>query len=163
MSKRLEAIEDLRNNYPSSDMVPISELVNTLHQQYSRFDTTFLFIDALDECEKVEELLHVIKILSRTIGTSVDVRLMCFGRDEGAIKRTLESSGFSSRPLEYTTVVQDIEAYVRETLNNDASGKFQVFHNSPEGLRRDVSNTLVQQSEGMYVKTGMIPFRQTLY
>ncbi|KAH7242791.1 hypothetical protein BKA59DRAFT_530668 [Fusarium tricinctum] len=150
MSTTLDVIEELRSNYPTSDMVPVSELVNILHQQYSSFDTAFLFIDALDECEKVDELLNVIRNLSRNIGTWVDVRFMCFGRDEGAIKRTLESSGFSSRPWEYTTVVQDIEAYVRETINNDASGKFQVFHNSPEGLRRDVSNTLVQQSEGMF-------------
>lgn len=149
----LQSIEELRSNHPASDMVPVSKLVNILHQEYSRFDTTFLFIDALDECENVNELLHVIGILSRTVGRWVDVRFMCFGRDEGAIKRTLESSGFSSRPLEHTTVVQDIEAYVRETINNDASGKFQVFHNCSEGLRRDVSNTLVQQSEGMYVET----------
>jgi hypothetical protein len=152
-----EAVEELRSNYPMSDMVPISELTSILQQQYSRFNTVFLFIDALDECEKVDELLNIIRNLSRTVGSWVDVRFMCFSRDEGAIKRTLESSGFSIRPLEYTTVVHDIEVYVRETINNNASGKFQVFNNSPEGLRGDVSNTLVQQSEGMYVKALMYP------
>jgi hypothetical protein len=138
-------------------MVPVSELTSILQRQYSRFQTTFLFIDALDECEKVDQLLQVISNLSRAVGSWVDVRFMCFSRDEGAIKRTLESSGFFTRPLEYTAVVRDIEVYVRETINNDASGKFQVFNNSPVGLRRDVSSALVQQSEGMYVKVLMYP------
>lgn len=162
MSSSPEAIEELRNNYPASDTVPVSELTRVLHQQYSRFDTTFLFIDALDECEKVNELLQVISNLSRTVGPLVDVRFMCFSRDEGAIKRILESSGFSSRPLQSTTVVQDIEAYVKETLHNDSSGMFEVLQSSPEGLRRDVPNTLVQRSEGMYVKPHRAQFIPTL-
>ncbi|KAF9771029.1 hypothetical protein IL306_011352 [Fusarium sp. DS 682] len=144
-----EAIEKLRSNYPAPNLAPVSELAEILKQQYSIFDTTFLFIDALDECDKVDELLHVLTDMSRNTGSSADVRFMCFSRDQGAIKRALESSGFLTRPLEQSVVVQDIATYVRETLRDNASGKFRVFQNSPKELREDVLNMLVRKSEGM--------------
>ncbi|KAL6920980.1 hypothetical protein FSST1_005006 [Fusarium sambucinum] len=145
-----EAIERLRSKYPTADLVPVSELTSILQQEYSNFDSVFLFIDALDECEKVDQLLSVLKNLTRNTGPWADVRFMCFSRDESGIKQSLEPSGFSVQLLEYATVVQDIELFVTETMRNDTNGKFRVFRDSPERLRSDVITTLVQKSGGMF-------------
>lgn len=153
-----EAIERLRSKYPTADMVPVSELTGILQQEYSTFDTVFLFIDALDECEKLDELLNVLKTMTRNVGQWADIRCMCFSRDESGIKQSLEPSGFTIQPLEYAAVVQDIEVYVTEIMRNDANGNFKVFHGSSEGLRSDVITALVQKSGGMYV-----PLWRSLY
>ncbi|KAK6723638.1 hypothetical protein SNK04_002485 [Fusarium graminearum] len=145
-----EAIERLRSKYPTADMVPVSELTGILQQEYSTFDTVFLFIDALDECEKLDELLNVLKTMTRNVGQWADIRCMCFSRDESGIKQSLEPSGFTIQPLEYAAVVQDIEVYVTEIMRNDANGNFKVFHGSSEGLRSDVITALVQKSGGMF-------------
>ncbi|RGP77971.1 multiple ankyrin repeats single kh domain [Fusarium longipes] len=144
-----EEVEKLRSKHQAVDLVPVPELMSTLKQVFSTFDAVFLLVDALDECEKVDELLRLLQDLTRNVESLTDVRFMCSSRDESGIKQSLEPCGFTVQPLECAAVVQDIEVYVAETIRNDTNGKFRVFRGSSEGLRGDVITSLVDRSEGL--------------
>jgi hypothetical protein len=125
----------------------ISDLTTALSTLPAYFESTYIIIDALDECPRGEarnELLEQLNILSGTHG----VNLLVTTRLEQDIKNAiLPLKGLVTIPLQSSEVDADIELYVDKQLVQDPK-----LRKWPDSVKKTIQESLVAKSQGMYVQ-----------
>jgi hypothetical protein len=138
----------LPTRFTASHLIPISELVSLLLRVLELFDTNFIFLDALDECENQDEIFVVLEGLVRGRSAHIRFRLICSSRDELDIKRRFDPYNFHREIVSPTAVDNDIAIYAKGLMEEDARGRYKK-------LRQSTKDRIVQDMKskagGMYV------------
>jgi hypothetical protein len=141
-------VKDLRMRYPIRNSVPIKELVSLLLEICNDFDRVIVLVDALDECEDVQELYDALKGLVSQKRQNKTIQILVSSRDEIAIQQALLSISFERYPPSLMSVHNDLELYIREQVLVDPTRRFTRF---PDSLKAEIVESLCSQSQGMYV------------
>lgn len=99
-------------------------------------------IDALDECEQVEEVLQWIEALLENKNDRL--HLLVSSRQDHHFQRELECLASSTLNLGQQTFEKDIEIYIQERLSTDPRTK-----KWPADVRDDIKQSLLNNAEGL--------------
>lgn len=123
------------------------QLLSSLMTVVEVLPTTFIVIDALDECSAREDLFAALERLSN--GGSRSLRVILTSRRETDIEDALESLvPYSTRTcLETSLVDKDIQTFVHERLTQDKS--FRRWQKDVE-LQAEIEAAIESRAGGMY-------------
>ena len=128
MIKRLEkpAIEELLSAF-------LAEVLST--------DTTFLIIDGLDECPKMERRIFIDDILPSII--TANVKLLITSRKEPDIEKGLKDTAVTIS-IQNAVVDADIKIHVDNVIAND-----KILSAMNQKIQQEISTGIVSGSRGM--------------
>ena len=120
----------------------IEELEDILFQVLKIFDTTYILLDALDECIDREDLLNFIKSL---LGWKInDLHVLTTSRKENDIAMSFESLVTCQLCVQSALVDADIRIHVVDRLSNDPKLK-----KWPVNVQKEIEDALVKGANGM--------------
>lgn len=121
-------------------------LLETLHQVTIIFKTTFMILDALDECEERPELMADIKQLVGWKDTNL--RILATSRREKDIEHSILplTKDENRICIQSALVNAEIRAYVHDQLRTNT--KLQRWQKEPK-VRTEIEDTLVKKANGM--------------
>ena len=122
----------------------LDDLQNTLQRILGGFSSTFIILDALDECTEREKTLNWIQTLILQKDINQELHLIATSRPEYEIEDKLMSYHYLDLVEESTN--QDLVAYLNYKLQNDSD--LQKW--DPEA-REQIKLRLMEQADGMYV------------
>ncbi|OAL01772.1 hypothetical protein IQ06DRAFT_368197, partial [Phaeosphaeriaceae sp. SRC1lsM3a] len=139
---------DLFTNCMRRRTHPSTETLLELFQQSTKgFLQAYLIVDALDECSQRVELMQALTTIS--LWRSQNIHIIVTSRLERDIEMSMMKflDEHARVVLDSAVVDEDIRRYVRQRLSDDQSlKKWREDH----GLRREIENTLIQGSQGMF-------------
>ncbi|KAF8328492.1 ankyrin repeat-containing domain protein [Amanita rubescens] len=119
------------------------DLYEVLKSYLSGFQDVYLFIDALDECANVEEVLELVKIIN---GWSIrSCHLLVTSRKELPIVNSLRQAMPTEVDLTFMQVNQDIEQYIEHMLSNATELKTW-----KDNCKELIKVTLMEKGKGMF-------------
>lgn len=136
--------ERLYNSHSRGSTKPsIGELKITIRHMFDACSSTYLFIDALDECEDRADLLE---FLEECRGwNQANVHVFATSRRETEIEDSLSVVATETIPLEDSVVDGDIQAYVQHQLRHDTKlSRWQA------DVRKEIETALVTKACGMF-------------
>lgn len=139
---------ELPARFTASHLVPISVLVSLLLRVLELFDTNFIFLDALDECDNQDEIFSVLEELVGGPSAGIRFRLICSSRDELDIKRRFDPYNFHREVLSPTAVDNDIAIYAKGLMEEDARGRYKKLRQSTKDR---IVHDMKAKAGGMYV------------
>jgi len=96
---------------------PLADLLTVLSEMITGFGTTYVVVDALDECAELEELL---KILYEIQGWAIDhLHLIVTSRYLPDIDRSISGLATDTLYIQESAVQEDISLYITERLKID--------------------------------------------
>ncbi|KAL1618341.1 hypothetical protein SLS54_007318 [Diplodia seriata] len=116
-----------------------SDWVELVQDLSAIFDTTTIVIDGLDEC--LEDRGNIVRDLA-TLSLRGSIKVLFTSREELDIKEAL--SGFESLPIAADRA--DVRLYVAANLDS----RFKRMISKDPTLRKDILESLVDRSEGMF-------------
>lgn len=120
----------------------IEEMKPILLQMLKSFNSTYILLDALDECKDREELLEFLEAL---MGWNIDsLHLLTTSRKENDISTSLEPLVTRQLCIESGLINADIRVHVLERLSNDPKLK-----KWPVDIRMEIEDTLMRDANGM--------------
>ena len=122
----------------------LDDLQNTLQRILGGFSSTFIILDALDECTEREKTLNWIQTLILQKDINQELHLIATSRPEYEIEDKLMSYHYLDLVEESTN--QDLVAYLNYKLQNDSD--LQKW--DPEA-QEEIKLRLMEQADGMYV------------
>jgi len=142
-----QALESLFSSKMNGDEQPTAdELLTTLRQIVQEFDETFIILDALDECEKRQELLASIETIVEWKIEKLHI-LVTSRREkdiEEGLKPLISDQGMIC--IHSARVNDDIRAYVHERLQTD--GTLKRWQKMPQA-QQEIEKTLMDKADGM--------------
>lgn len=141
------SISELFRNCKNGTTKPcISDLMAALTTLPAQFKSTYIVIDAIDECPRGEARSELLKQLNALRGVQ-GVNLLITSRSEQDIKDALLSQkGLCAIPLHSREVDMDIELFVDSQLVQDAK-----LRKWPDSVKSTIRETLAAKSQGMYL------------
>ena len=122
----------------------LGDLKNTLHRILDNFSSSFIILDALDECTEREKLLNWIQTVVLEKDINLGVHLIVTSRPEQEIEDKFKSYHYLDLVEESEN--HDLVAYLDYQLQNDSDLK---KWNSD--TQEQIKLTLMKQADGMYV------------
>lgn len=120
----------------------VEELTTLLHQMLKGFNSTYILLDALDECTVREHLLEFIEVL---MGWKIsNLHVLATSRKEYDITKSIEPLITGQRCIQGTLVDADIRAYILERLANDAR-----LEKWPVDAQKEIEDALIRGADGM--------------
>ena len=119
----------------------LDDLQNTLHTILDGFSSTFIILDALDECAEREKLLNWIQTFNPE---NLGLHLIVTSRPEQEIEDKLKSYHYLDLVEEFEN--HDLVVYLDYQLKNDSDLQKWNFDTQEE-----IKLTLMKQADGMYV------------
>ena len=120
----------------------IEDLTTLLCQLLRYFKSTYILLDALDECTDRESLLEFLEAL---VGWNIHgLHLLATSRKEKDITTSLEPLVTYQLCIQSALVDADIRVHVLERLSSDPKLK-----RWPADVQDEIENTLVKGAEGM--------------
>lgn len=120
----------------------VQELTTLLHQMLKHFNSTFILLDALDECAGREHLFEFVEAL---MGWKIsNLHLLATSRKENDIATSLEPLITGQLCIQSALVDADIRVYVLERISNDPRLK-----RWPINLRKEIEDALTSRADGM--------------
>jgi hypothetical protein len=122
----------------------LDDLQNTLQRILSCFGSTFIILDALDECAEREKLLNWIEMFILKKCINLGVHLIVTSRPEQEIEDKF-------KPYDYVDLAEesenhDLVVYLDYQLqNSDLQKKWN------SDTQEQIKSTLIEQADGMYV------------
>ncbi|CAG8977987.1 hypothetical protein HYALB_00001869, partial [Hymenoscyphus albidus] len=137
-------LEKLFNEFQNTSFQPpLASLVQVLSQIITCFPKVYIIIDALDECEELDEILDILRVVQgwkenrlHTIVTS---------RDLVDIRNSLSQVVTDTLCVETSNIGQDISIYIAERLEVDS----RLVRWPPE-IRDMIRKTLMDKAHGMF-------------
>jgi len=122
----------------------LDDLQNILQRIIDGFSSTFIILDALDECTEREKLLNWIQTFILEKDINLGLHLIATSRPEQKIEDKF-------KPYHYLDLVEESEnhdllAYLDYQLQNDAD--LQKWNSE---IQERIKSTLTKQADGMYV------------
>lgn len=113
-----------------------------------RTETTFVVVDALDECSK-EERKSLVELLKRQLYLDCNVKIFLASRDESDLRGILMDS--ISYRINADDTATDITPFVTAKID-DLIQTRQILHgNVSPGLKKDLIETISGEADGMCV------------
>ena len=144
----LQLPESLQSAYSRSqngqNQPTIEDLTNLLGQLLKSFNSTYILLDALDECTDREDLLEFIKVL--TAWNIHGLHVLVTSRKEYDIATSLESLVTRQLCIQSALVNDDVRVHILDKLSNDPKLK-----KWPVNVQKEIEEALVRGSEGMQV------------
>ena len=122
----------------------LGDLQNTLGTILDGFSSTFIILDALDECTEREKLLNWIQTFILGRGKCLGVHLIVTSRPEQEIEDKFKFSNYLD--LVKASENHDLVAYLDYQLHNDSD--LQKWNSDTQ---EQIKLTLMKQADGMYV------------
>jgi len=122
----------------------LGDLQNTLQTILDGFSSTFIILDALDECTEREKLLNWIQTFILEKNENVGLHLIVTSRPEQEIEDKFKSSHYLD--LVKDSENHDLVAYLDYQLQNDSD--LQKWN--PD-TQKQIKLKLMEQADGMYV------------
>ena len=122
----------------------LDDLQNTFQRILDGFSSTFIILDALDECAEREKLLNWIQTFILWKDINLGLHLIVTSRPEQEIEDKFKSYHYLDLVEESEN--HDLQAYLDYQLQNDSDLK---KWNS--GIQDQIKLTLMKQADGMYV------------
>ena len=143
-----KVLVDLYDHHGNGHQEPtLSDLQNTLWAMLDGFSSTFIILDALDECTEREKLLNwiesvILENLEKDI--NLGLHLIVTSRPEHDIEDKFKS--YTCLDLVEESENHDLVAYLDYQLQNDS-----VFKKWKPDTQEEIKLTLIKQADGMYV------------
>ncbi|KAM0420452.1 hypothetical protein ACHAPT_011744 [Fusarium lateritium] len=140
MSAPAESLYDAQNGGLSEPS--LEELIEVCKAEAARTPTTYLLLDALDECPKSERT----KFLDHVLGTMLESELnvLITSRKEPDIASRLKDVALSVVSLEASQVDADVRTHVLRVINRHSS-----FKSMKPALRKEILDGIVSRAHGM--------------
>ena len=122
----------------------LDDLQNTLQGILGGFSSTFIILDALDECAEREKILNWIQTLILEKDVNLGLHLIATSRPEQEINDQFKSHDYIDLVKESGN--DDLMAYLDHQLENDS-----VLQKWKVDTREQIKSTLLQKADGMYV------------
>ena len=122
----------------------LGDLQNTLQRILDGFSSTFLVLDALDECTERGNLLNWIQTFILGKDINLGLHMIVTSRPEQEIEDKLKSCG--SIDLVEESENHGLVAYLDYQLQNDSD--LQKWNSE---IQEQIKLTLMKQADGMYV------------
>ena len=122
----------------------LDDLQNTLHRILDGFSSTFIILDALDECAEREKLLNWIQTFILGKDINLGLHLIVTSRPEQEIEDKFKSYHYLDLVEESEN--HDLTAYLDYQLQNDSDLK-----KWDSDTQEQIKLTLMKQADGMYV------------
>ena len=122
----------------------LDDLENTLQRILEGFSSTFIILDALDECTEREKLLNWIQTVILKKDINLGHHLIVTSRPEEEIEAKFKSCHYLDLVEESENC--DLVAYLDYQLQNDSD-----LHKWNPDTQKEIKLTLVKQANGMYV------------
>ena len=140
-----EVVMDLYTRCGKGHKEPtLDDLQHTLQRILYGFSSTFIILDALDECAEREKLLNWIKTVILEKDVNVGLHLMVTSRPEQDIKDKFKSHHHINLVKESGN--HDLIAYLDYQLQNNSD--LQKWNSD---IQEQIKLTLMKQADGMYV------------
>lgn len=118
------------------------EMTDVLRQMLNSFKTTYILLDALDECTDREDLLEFIETL---MGWNIDsLHVLTTSRKENDIAISLDILVTHQLCIQSALVDADIRVHILERLSNDTKLK-----KWPGDVQKEIENALMEGAKGM--------------
>lgn len=141
--RTLHALQTLYSRSQDGTQQPsYGALVSTLRSALQDSLTTFIILDAADECTDRGELLELLLEISKW--NTGKVQIVCTSRKERDIEESLIPEAWESVCIQSDQVSSDIHLHICERLQNDSK-----FKKWPLGVRREIETALVTGAQGM--------------
>lgn len=145
-SKTTKVLDSILANYvrqPTS-----TQLLLILRKMCQQFDEAFIILDALDECKERPTLLETIREIATWTERTENLHILATSRRERDIEKCMELFIDDKRSINIQSdhVNKDIEAYIREALENDLA--LLRWKNRPQ-LQEMIVKTLMAAADGM--------------
>ena len=122
----------------------LGDLQNILGTIFDGFSSTFIILDALDECTERQKLLNWIQNFILENDKNVGLHLIVTSRPEQEIEDKFKSS--HNLDLMKESKNHDLEVYLDYQLQNDSD--LQKWNSDTQ---KQIKLNLMQQADGMYV------------
>ena len=122
----------------------LDDLQNTLERILDGFSSTFIILDALDECAEREKLLNWIQTFMLEKGINLGLHLMVTSRPEQEIEDKFKSYHYLDLVEESEN--HDLVTYLDYQLQNDSDLQKWNFD-----TQQQIKLTLMKKADGMYV------------
>ena len=122
----------------------LDDLQNTLHGILDGFSSTFIILDALDECAEREKILNWIQTFVLEKDINLGLCLIATSRPEQDINEQFKSHPYIDLVKESGN--HDLIAYLDYQLENDS-----VLQKWKFDTREQIKSTLLEKADGMYV------------
>ena len=113
-----------------------------LQSETKRFSTTFVIIDALDECQGTE---NQDTLVSRILSMPHDTRHLFTSRSFAELKGTIDAAQ-GSEEIKIKATPNDIRKYVKERLK---ARRLQAYIREDPNLEETIGETIVKKADGM--------------
>jgi hypothetical protein len=120
------------------DISNLTKLLTTVLQQ---FDKSYICIDALDECDKRNELLSS---LGKIISGFPRLRIFLTGRPH--VRKVVEGHLDTSKSVEIMASEDDIRKFIIHEIDQDSKSDPDLM---TENLRQEITKAIVAGSQGM--------------
>lgn len=139
-------LESLQSAYSRSqngqNKLSIKELTALLRQMMKAFNSTYILLDALDECTDRKDLLEFIEVLR---DWNIDnLHILATSRKEKDIARSLEPLITCQLCIQSALVDADIRIHVLDRLSTDPRLK-----KWPVGIQKEIEDALTKGANGM--------------
>ena len=122
----------------------LDDLQDTLQRILNGFSSTFIILDALDECAEREKLFNWIQTLILKKDINLGLHLIVMSRPEQEIEDKFRS--YLYLDLVEESENDDLEEYLDYELDNDSD--LQKWNSDTQ---EQIKLTLMKQADGMYV------------
>lgn len=113
-----------------------------LRQLFNEFNSTYILVDALDECVDQEDLFKFIEAL---MGWNMDnLHVLTTSRMENDIATSLDPLVTCKMPLQSALVDADIHIHIRERLSDDPK-----LRKWPIDVQNEIEDALMNGAQGM--------------
>ena len=145
-AKCLHLPEPLQSAYYRSqngqNQPTIEELSLLLRQIIKGFRSTYILLDALDECTEREDILNFIEVL---MGWNIDsLHVLSTSRKESDIATSLEPLATCQQCIQSAAVDADIRVHVLERLSSDRE-----LRKWPVDVQKEIEDALTKGAKGM--------------
>ena len=124
------------------NQLTVDDLKALLRQMLESFSSTYVLLDALDECTDREDLLEFIEVL---MGWNAnDLHILATSRKENDIAISLESLVTCQLCIQSALVDPDIRVHILDKLSSDVKLK-----KWPVNVQKEIEHTLMRGAKGM--------------
>ena len=124
------------------NQLTVEDLKTLLCQMLESFDSTYILLDALDECADREDLLNFIEALMGW--NAVGLHILATSRKENDITTSLEPLVTCQLCVQGALVDADIHVYILDRLSNDVK-----LRKWSANVQKEVEDALMRGAEGM--------------
>ena len=122
----------------------VNEMEKMLRSALEALPRVYMVLDALDECQELDELLSF--IVTACTSWDIDVKFLVTSRKERNVDEALQNLDPIAIDLRDELITQDIQVYVKRRL--DTSSRLKKWCSDPR-IKSEIEHTLISGADGM--------------